>query len=158
MKKKVWNIVIVISVAILCIVSYKCNVYETKFYSVFFQSVDIHTPSELEEVTYMTHLSEEVAGAYTFTDEEDLAIWDDFVKWLNNTTFIKVRNTEGTSYTGEGIYLKFKGIEEELWIIVGQGGTDIGLGDYVWKPLGKINLPVDEEYLLEMKVEQQANE
>lgn len=158
MNRKKRIVVIAATVVLLVITIVVLNSYDTQFYSDYFFIGKIHTPSELEEVTYMTHLSEEVAGAYTFTDEEDLAIWDDFVKWLNNTTFIKVRNTEGTSYTGEGIYLKFKGIEEELWIIVGQGGTDIGLGDYVWKPLGKINLPVDEEYLLEMKAEQQANE
>jgi len=158
MKKKVWNIVIVISVAILCIVSYKCNVYETKFYSVFFQSVDIHTPLELEKVTYNSQLSMEVDGTYTFVKDEELTMWNDFVTWLNDTEFRKVRSTRGTSYTGEGIFFKFKGVEEELWIIVGEKGKSIGLGDYVWKPLGDIVLPVDEEYLLEKKAEQKKEE
>ena len=153
MKKKTRNILIAIVLIILVAVNFKLNVYDTQFYSVFFQTADIHTPLELEEVTYKSQLSMEVDGTYAFESEEELAIWDDFVFWLNNTIFIKVRSTRGTSYTGEGIFLKFKGYEEELWIIVGQDGNSIKLGDYVWKPIGDIVLPVDEEYLLEMKTE-----
>ena len=158
MKAKKKNIVIITILAGLVILLLIFNSYDTQFYSDYVLIGKIHTPLELEEVSYVSHLSMEVEGTYIFADEEELAMWDDFVKWLNNTTFIKVRSTEGTSYTGEGIFFKFKGIEKELWIVVGRSGKSIGLGDYVWKPIGDIVLPVDEAYLLEMKAEQQTNE
>ena len=158
MKKKVRNIVLTIVVVALGAVILKFNVYDTQFYSVFFWTGKVHTPTKLEMVTYTSQLSMDVEGAYTFVEEEELVIWDDFVSWLNNTTILKVRGTWGTSYSGEGIFLKFEGIEEELWITVGQDGKSIGLGDYVWKPLEDIVLPVDEAYLLEKKEEQKKDE
>ena len=158
MNRKKRIVVIAATVVLLVITIVVLNSYDTQFYSDYVLIGKIHTPLELEEVSYVSHLSMEVEGTYIFADEEELAMWDDFVKWLNNTTFIKVRSTEGTSYTGEGIFFKFKGIEKELWIIVGRSGKSIGLGDYVWKPIGDIVLPVDEAYLLEMKAEQQTNE
>lgn len=158
MNRKKRIVVIAATVVLLVITIVVLNSYDTQFYSDYVFIGKIHTPLELEEVSYVTHLSMEVEGTYIFADEEELAMWDDFVKWLNNTTFIKVRSTEGTSYTGEGIFFKFKGIEKELWIVVGRSGKSIGLGDYVWKPIGDIVLPVDEAYLLEMKAEQQTNE
>ena len=152
MKKKVRTIVIVIVLLIVVAIRFEWNIYNAQFYSIYLQIADIHTPLELEEVIYKSQLSMELEGTYTFESEEELAMWDDFVSWLNNTVFIKVRSTRGSSYTGEGIFLKFEGVEDKLWITVGKDGT-IKLGNYVWIPLGSIDLPVDEAYLLEMKAE-----
>ena len=158
MKIKRQNIVIAILVFVFIAVYFKLNTHETQFYTLFYRIADIHTPLELEKITYKSQLSMEVDGTYTFVKDEDLAMWNDFVNWLNDTKFVKVRSTRGNSYTGEGIFFKFKGVEEKLWIIVAKDGKSIKLGDYVWKPLGDIVLPVDEAYLLEMKAEQQTNE
>ena len=154
MKHKMRNILMVIVLVVLGIVVFKFNVYNTQFFSVFFGSGTIHTPMELEKVSYVSFLSQEVEGAYTFTEEKDLAMWDDFVAWMNDTTMTKVRGTEGRSYSGEGIYLKFKGIEDEFWIVVGENGKSLCFGDYVWKADKDIVLPVDEAFLLEKKKEQ----
>lgn len=158
MKKKVRNIVIIIVAVILAIVIWKLNVYDAQFYSVFFGTAKVHTPIELEEVSYVSFLSPEVEGVYTLNEKEELAMWDDFMDWLNNTTFIKKRSTWGRSYTGEGIFFKFEGVEERLWITIGEHGKSIEFGDYVWKPMSDIVLPVDEEYLLEKKAEQEKEE
>lgn len=151
MKKKARIIVIAIVLIIIVAVSFEWNIYNSQFYSIFFQIAEIHTPLKLEKVTYSSQLSMEVEGTYTFESEEEIAMWNDFLSWLNNTKFIKIRGARGTSYTGEGIFFKFEGVEDKLWITVGQDGNSIKFGDYVWMPLGGIELPVDEEYLLEMK-------
>lgn len=156
--KKVRSIVITIIVVVLGAVTLKFNMYDTQFYSVFLRFGSIHTPMELEEVTYVSHLSSSVEGVYTFNEEDDLVMWADFVEWLNNTTMIKIRTTNGFSYTGEGIYLKFKGVEEELWIVVSHEGESFKMDNYKWKPMGEIVLPVDTEYLLEKKAEMEKEE
>ena len=112
--KKSLKIAAVIIVMILGCVIVKFNVYDTQFYSVFFNTAKIHTPLELEEISYISHLSPELERAIVLNEEEDLAMWEDFLDWLNNTEFKKVRSTWGRSYTGEGIWLKFKDVEEEL--------------------------------------------
>ena len=158
MKIKRQNIVIAILVFVFIAVYFKLNTHETQFYTLFYRIAYIHTPMELEEVSYVSQLSSSVEGTYTFNEEDELAVWEHFVTWLNDTPMIKIRTTNGFSYTGEGIFLKFKGIEEELWIVVAHDGKSFKIGNYKWKPLGDIVLPVDEEYLLEIKAEQQANE
>lgn len=158
MKIKALVTAITIALVILGIVIFKLNVYDTQFYSVFFRSGTMHTPSEIEEITYISFLSPEVEGAIVLNEEEELAMWEDFIVWLNETEFIKVRSTWGRSYTGERIYLKFEGIEEELLIVVSHDWKTLKFGDYVWKTDGEIVLPVDEEYLLEKKEEQKLEE
>lgn len=106
----------------------------------------------------MSFLSPEVEGVYVLNQKEDIVMWDEFVMWLNDTEFKKVRGTCGRSYTGEGVYLKFKGVEEEFWITVAHDGKRMKFGDYVWKVDGDIDLPVDEAYLLKKKGELKKGE
>ena len=154
MKKKTRYITFAIVLLIFGVMAFEFNIQDTQFYSLTLLTADIHIPPELEMVTYSSQLSMEVEGDYIFSTEEELAMWDEFVSWLNNTTFIKVRGTRGTSYSGERINLYFEREEEKLWVVIGQDGTTLKLGDYVWRPIGEIPLPVDEEYLLELKAEQ----
>lgn len=156
MKKKGKIIVTCIALVVLGIVTFKFNVYDTQFYSVCFWTGTIHTPAEIEEITYLGFLVPEMDGAIVLNQEEDLTMWNDFVTWLNDTEFKKVRSTWGRSYTGEGIYIKFKGIEEELWITVAHDWKTLKFGDYIWKTDGDIILPIDEAYYVE-KFKEQKN-
>lgn len=158
MSKKAKRMILIIVLILFGVMAFKVNVDETQFYSLTLLTADVHTPLELEQVSYSSWFSLETEGHYTFSEEEELAMWDEFVSWLNNTTFIKVRGTRGTSYTGEGIYLYFEGEEDRLWIVIGQDGETLKFGDYVWRPIGEIPFPVDEAYLLEMKSEQKNQE
>ena len=159
MKKKIRTVVITILMVVLGAVILKFNIYDTQFYSVFFWLGDIHTPLELEKVTYVSHRSSFVEGEYVFDEEDELEIWDDFVTWLNDTTMIRIRTTKGFSYTGEKIYFKFKGIEEEFWIVVSDEGESFKMDDYKWKPKeGEVVLPIDAAYLQKMKKEQKIEE
>lgn len=158
MRKKRTIIVIFIALVVFGVLTFKFNVYDTQFYSVCFGTGTIHTPVEIEEITYISFLVPELEGAIVLNAEEDLAMWDEFVTWLNNTEFKKVRSTWGRSYTGEGIYIKFKGVEEQLQLRVAHDWKSLKFGDYIWKTEGEIALPVDEAYLLEKKEEQKNNQ
>ena len=98
MNKKSKTIVIFIVLVVLGIGIYNHNVYDTPFYSVCFLEGVIHTPNEIEEITYISFLVPEMDGVIVLEKEDDLAMWNDFIAWLNDTKFKKVRGTWGRSY------------------------------------------------------------
>ena len=106
-KKYIWIIIVIGILGILL----KMNIYDKDFYSVSFGRVQFHVPESLIEVSYVDASTD---TSLVFNEEDELAIWNDFVKGLNEASFVKKNSTIGSSFNGAIITMNSKELKRNL--------------------------------------------
>lgn len=146
MKKRIKRIFIILIFLLVIFIGTKTN---TKFYSVSFDRLRIHTPLKLEEVTYVDASFMEKA-AY-FKTEEQLEKWEVFIEKMNSLVFKKDYYAIASSYNSAIISFKFYGIEERFYIGYKsvESVRNFKFNNYVCTPLEQIEVPFTQKEILE---------